>query len=53
MWISEKCSNNNKHNNYDNPLTSRRTDGGKKCDIGWPFNAGQPKTDFTQPYWRN
>ena len=29
MRISEKCLNNNKHNNSNNPLTSRRTDGGK------------------------
>ena len=27
MRMSEKCHNNN--NNSDNPLTSRRTDGGK------------------------
>ena len=32
--MSEKCRNNN--NNSDNPLTSRRTDGGKnKIDLGW------------------
>ena len=33
MRMSEKCrhNNNNKHNiNSDNPLTSHRTDGGKK-----------------------
>ena len=33
MRMSEKCLNSNKHNNNnnsDNPLTSRRTDGGKK-----------------------
>ena len=33
MRMSEKCrNNNNKHNNNkaDNPLNSRRTDGGKK-----------------------
>ena len=29
MRMSEKCCNNNKHNNSDNPLTSRRTEGGK------------------------
>ena len=29
MRMSEKCCNNN--NNSDNPLTSRRTDGGKNC----------------------
>ena len=31
MRLLEKCRNNNKHNinNSDNPLTSRRTDGGK------------------------
>ena len=33
MGMSEKCHN-NKHNNNnsDNPLTSRRTDGGKNSD---------------------
>ena len=31
MRMSEKCHNNN-NNNTDNPLTSRRTDGGKKKD---------------------
>ena len=32
MSRSETCCNNNKHNSihFDNPLTSRRTDGGKK-----------------------
>ena len=31
MRMSEKCRKHNK-NNFDNPLTSRRTDGGKnKC----------------------
>ena len=36
MKMSEKC-NNNKHNNNnsDNPLTSRRTDGGKNIIKGW------------------
>ena len=27
--MSEKCQNNKHNNNSDNPLTSRRTDGGK------------------------
>ena len=27
--MSEKCRNNKHNNNSDNPLTSRRTDGGK------------------------
>ena len=30
MRMSEKCGNNN---NFDNPLTSRRIDGGKNLDI--------------------
>ena len=29
--MSEKCRNNNRHNNSDNYLTSRRTDGGKNA----------------------
>ena len=34
MRKSEKCHNNNKHNNNsDNPLTSRRTNGGKSCQL--------------------
>ena len=29
--MAEKCHNTiNMHNNFDNPLTTRRTDGGKK-----------------------
>ena len=33
--MSEKCLNINKrNNNSDNPLTSRRTDGGKKLYLG-------------------
>ena len=43
MRTSEKCLNNNnyniKHNknNFDNPLTSRHTDGGKNVDESWFF----------------
>ena len=43
MRISEKClnknkTNNNKHNNnFDNPLTSRRTDWGKKDSTWFTF----------------
>ena len=35
MGMSEKYRNNNKHNNNnsDNPLTSRRTNGGKKQEL--------------------
>ena len=35
MRMSEKCHNNknNNNNNSDNPLTSRRTDGGRKQGI--------------------
>ena len=35
MRMSEKCRNNNKHNNInsDNPLASRRTDGGEHYNI--------------------
>ena len=33
MRMSEKCRNNKYNNNSDNPLTSRRTNGGKK--EGW------------------
>ena len=32
MRMLEKCRNNNNNNNSDNPLTSRRTDEGKKWD---------------------
>ena len=41
MILSEKChNNNNNNNNSDNPLTSRRTDGGKntsgsKAPVCW------------------
>ena len=42
MRMSEKCCNNSiinnnkpNNNNSDNPLTSRRTDGGKIC-LMWP-----------------
>ena len=33
MRMSEKCRNNNNNNNTnsDNPMISRRTDGGNKC----------------------
>ena len=31
--MSEKCRDNNGNNNSDNPLTSRRTDGGKKMQL--------------------
>ena len=33
MRMSEKCRNNNNQSNSDNPLTSRRTDGGKKSQL--------------------
>ena len=35
MRMPEKCRNKNKtnNNNFDNPLTSRRTDGDKKEDL--------------------
>ena len=42
MRISEKCRN-NKHNNSDNPLTSRRTDGGKNCVNYRPFEGAAGK----------
>ena len=47
MRMSEKCRNNNKHNNNsDNPLTSRRTDGGNKtCS----FNAASSPTYMHGP----
>ena len=38
MRMSEKCRNNNHNNNSDNPLTSRRTDGGKKAREIGPAN---------------
>ena len=42
MRMSERCrnNNNNNNNNSDNPLTSRRTDGGKnKFAILWNLDA--------------
>ena len=39
MRMSEKCHNNNNNNNSHNPLTSRRTDGGKKI-----HDTSQPPT---------
>ena len=46
MRMSEKCCNNNKHNNNnpDNPLTSRRTDGGKN-------NLGSSSDNWIQATW--
>ena len=53
--MSEKCrSNNNKHNNNnnsDNPLTSRRTDGGKNM----PLNIFIPRVlaILKTQYWKD
>ena len=43
MRMSDKCDNNN-NNNSDNPLTSRRTDGGKNgiFNCAKPFSPYQP-----------
>ena len=39
MRILEQCRNNNNrnYNNSDNPLTSRRTDGGTKIQLNFPI----------------
>ena len=38
--MSEKCRNKHNNNNSDNPLISRRTDGGKKVTFSSPFQIG-------------
>ena len=40
MRMSEECRNKHNNNNSDNPLTSRRIDGGKnRIDVFWFLHA--------------
>ena len=51
MRMPEKCrNNNNKHDNSDNPLTSCRTDGGKKRDLGRIYSLGLMTDTKIGPY---
>ena len=41
MRMLEKCRNNKHNNNFDHPLMSRRTDGGKKLMMNSECDAGK------------
>ena len=39
MRLSDRCPNKTKNNSAENPLTSRRTDGGKKLEVAKTFSS--------------